>query len=110
MCVVIDSRVIISNACYAYLNKHANGEIIKYKYIEEFKRTLYQKITESREYVMFLGDDSNLIDIDKHVFVKEREGIWCVNKLDDSFINGVNSIFPQEIKGIIEKTREEILI
>ena len=57
---------------------------------------------------MFSGDDSNYINIEEHIFIKENDGILCIDKLDDHFINDVNSIYSDDIKKIIEKSRKEM--
>ncbi len=108
MCVVIDSKVIISNAYYAFFQKNKQYSILDYKYVDTFKKNLYKKIVEKYKYVLFSGDNSNCIDIQDHFFIKESKGIRCLSDLDDCFIERVNSVYSDEIKQMLQSTREEI--
>ena len=44
MCVVIDSKVIISNAFYAFVQANTRSNFLNYQYVDKFKKILYQKI------------------------------------------------------------------
>ncbi len=107
MCVVIDDKVIISNAFYANLKKF-NQYLLDYDEVEKFKRILYKEIVKKYRYVMFSEDESNYIDVYEHLFIKENAGIVCFNEIDDSFINKVNSIYTEDIQKIIELSRDEM--
>ena len=110
MCVVIDSDVIIANVYYAYFKKSNQCKVLDYKYFEEYKKCLYKKIVKKYKYVMFSDSDSNYIDIQDHIFIKENRGIRCLSSIDNYFIKKVNSIYPNDIQQLIQITREEIKI
>lgn len=108
MCVVIDSKVIISNAFYAMHKKDDVCTVLEYKFVDQFKKLLYQRITNKYRYVLFSSEDSNCIEIYEHIFIKENDGILCVNSIDDSFIDKVNSVYSSDIQNIIEQSRSEM--
>lgn len=108
MCVVIDSKVVISNAFYAMQKKDGVCSTLEYNVVDQFKKILYQRITKKYRYVLFSTEDSNCIEIFEHTFIKENDGILCVNSLDDSFIKRVNSFYSSDIQNIIEQSRSEI--
>lgn len=108
MCVVIDSKVIISNTFYAYYEKGNANRVLTYDKIDEFRSILYEEISRDRRYVLFLDEESNSFSFFEHVFVKEDEGILCVNEINSSFIDQVNSSYSPDIQKIIAESRKKV--
>ena len=96
---VLRDTVIIANALYA-----KETDFLKYKEIEEYKKLLYQMITKKHKYIMFKSSKSNTLEIDDHVFIKEQDGVICMEPIDEAFIEEVNSIYPEDIRAIIKTT------
>ncbi len=108
MCVVIDSKVIISNIFYAYYEKGITNRLLTYDKIDEFRSILYKEISRNRKYVLFLDEESNSFKYFEHVFVKEDEGVLCVSEMNPQFIEQVNSTYPNDIRKLIEKSRKRV--
>lgn len=96
---VLRDTVIIANALYAN-----ETDFLKYKEIEEYKKLLYQMITKKHKYIMFKSSESNILEVDNHFFIKEKDGVSCMEPIDEAFIEEVNSIYPEDIRTIIKTT------
>lgn len=93
--------IIIANALYS---KKTN--ILNYDEIEKYKVILYQTITEKYKYIMFDYSTSSIIEVNNHTFIKLNEGVLSMSEIDKSFIEKINSIYPKDIRELIEKSRD----
>lgn len=110
MCVVLSSKVIISNAFYAIFgSRNTAMSTLDYTTIEYYKTILYKMISKVCGYVMFSSNESAYIEIYNHYFIKNLDGVVCTDDLDESFINKVNSIYSSDIQEIIKKSYTRIV-
>ena len=96
---ILSDGIIIANALYA-----KETDFLKYQEIEEYKKLLYQMITKKHKYIMFKSSESNTLEIEDHTFIKGKEGVSCMDPIDEDFIRKVNSIYPEDIRTIIKTT------
>ena len=96
---VLSYKIIIANALYA-----KETDSLKYEEIEEYKNLLYQMITKKHKYVMFHSSESSTLEIEDHTFIKGKEGVSCMDPIDEDFIREINSIYPEDIRTIIKET------
>jgi hypothetical protein len=111
MCVVIDSKDIISNAFYAFSSNYADSEPLKLQYeiIDKYRCTLYKNMKKKYNYVMFQDEESDFYVYYKHTFVINDSVVYCTEVIDSEFIDKVNSIYPKEIQSIFEISRKNLL-
>lgn len=96
---VLSDSIIIPNALYA-----KEADFLKYEEIDEYKKLLYKVITKKHKYIMFKSSESNILEVEGHTFIKEKDGVSCMDPIDEDFIREINSIYPEDIRTIIKTT------
>ena len=99
---VLSDSIIIPNALYA-----KETDFLKYEEIDEYKKQLYKMITKKHKYIMFKSSESNILEVDNHFFIKEKDGVSCMDPIDEKFIEEVNAIYPEDIRTIINSTHSK---
>lgn len=99
---VLSDSIIIPNALYA-----KETDFLKYEAIDEYKKQLYKMITKKHKYIMFKSSESNILEVDDHFFIKEKDGVSCMDTIDEKFIEELNSIYPEDIRTIIKSTHSK---
>ena len=99
---VLSDSIIIPNALYA-----KETDFLKYEEIDEYKKQLYKMITKKHKYIMFKSSESKTLEVDDHIFIKEKDGVSCMDPIDEEFIKELNSIYPEDIRTIIKSTHSK---
>ena len=99
---VLSDSIIIPNALYA-----KETDFLKNEEIAEYKDLLYKMIIKKHKYAMFKSFESSTLKIGNHTFIKENDGVSCMDPIDEEFINELNQNCPEDIRTIINSTHSK---
>ena len=102
MAVVIDEKILVSNAFFAKQKKE-----LKYEEIEKFRKILTRTLTKDFKNVSFTTDDDICIDANGILFIKKSEGILRMNNIDAKDIKDINSSCKEDVKNLLALARDE---
>ena len=102
MTMVLRDTTIISNALYA---KKTNQ--LSYDEVKRYKILLYRMLVEKYKYILFDMNADNFIEENGKFFVKAHDGVSALSKIDDEYINKINSCYPVEAQDIIRESHEK---
>lgn len=110
MCILLDSKVVLSNAFFA--RSEEEHRFIEMNELRDFCGILYDKITQRGKkyykYVCFQVDEEDIEEFCRYDdrFAKGINKIYTIDKIHSDEVNRINSIYSQDIQQSIESARE----
>lgn len=111
MCILLDSKVVVSNAFFAQSEK--KNSFIAMSDLRKFCDILYAELTKKEErsckYVCFQVDQNDIEDFcrEDHRFTKGMNKIYSIDRIKAEEVNKINAIYSIEVRKSIESARKK---